>query len=261
MAPAVILPYSSARKDGRRDLRRPRLRAAALQPGFALDAPPAARPIADARLADRRHGHRQRDAGLLFRRRRLRDAQMRPPRMASGSSPRARRSSTSAASRLGPAPTAVAADEEMSRVVPVDRGAARPRRQPISIDTSKARVAAAALEAGASIVNDVWGFQRDPEMARVVADERRGGGADAQSRRASIPRWTSSPTSSRFLSRSIDIALAAGVAEERLMRRSGLRLRQDAGAKSSIDSPAAASWRRSAVRCCSAFRASRPSGS
>ena len=41
---------------------------------------------------------------------------------------------------------------------------------PFSIDTMKASVAAWALEAGASIVNDVWGLQRDPDMARVVAE-------------------------------------------------------------------------------------------
>jgi len=40
---------------------------------------------------------------------------------------------------------------------------------PVSIDTMKAQVAASALAAGASIVNDVWGLQRDPAMAGVVA--------------------------------------------------------------------------------------------
>ena len=40
---------------------------------------------------------------------------------------------------------------------------------PISIDTRKASVAAAALDAGAVIVNDVWGLRGDPDMAGVVA--------------------------------------------------------------------------------------------
>src|SRR5580692_11473402 len=40
---------------------------------------------------------------------------------------------------------------------------------PVSIDTLKAAVAAWALDQGAAIVNDVWGLQRDPDMARVVA--------------------------------------------------------------------------------------------
>ncbi|MGH2543040.1 MAG: dihydropteroate synthase, partial [Ardenticatenaceae bacterium] len=41
---------------------------------------------------------------------------------------------------------------------------------PVSIDTYKARVASRALEAGAAMINDVWGFRRDPDMARVAAD-------------------------------------------------------------------------------------------
>ena len=41
---------------------------------------------------------------------------------------------------------------------------------PVSIDTIKAKVAAWALEQGAAIINDVWGLQRDPDMARVAAE-------------------------------------------------------------------------------------------
>jgi dihydropteroate synthase len=63
----------------------------------------------------------------------------------------------------------VAADEEIRRVVPVidalvDRGAR------ISIDTTKAGVARRALEAGATVVNDVAAFRFDPEMAAVTAE-------------------------------------------------------------------------------------------
>lgn len=65
--------------------------------------------------------------------------------------------------------TPVDADEEMERlreVLPrvVTLGC------PVSIDTMKARVAGWALSHGASIVNDVWGLQRDPDMGRVVGD-------------------------------------------------------------------------------------------
>ncbi len=68
----------------------------------------------------------------------------------------------------------VAAAEELGRVLPVLEGLAavdwaRARPQ-ISIDTSKASVARAALAAGASLVNDVSAFRADPEMAGVVAD-------------------------------------------------------------------------------------------
>lgn len=70
--------------------------------------------------------------------------------------------------RPGYAP--VPAEEEMRRILPVV--AALRRAAPdafISVDTQKAAVAEAALEAGADILNDIWGLQGDPDMARVAA--------------------------------------------------------------------------------------------
>jgi dihydropteroate synthase len=59
---------------------------------------------------------------------------------------------------------------EIERVLPVIRElAGRLLTVPISIDTRKAAVAAAALDAGATIVNDVWGLRGDPGMAEVIA--------------------------------------------------------------------------------------------
>jgi len=63
----------------------------------------------------------------------------------------------------------VESKEELKRVVPVIQELKRFINKPISIDTYKASVAEAALEAGANIVNDVWGLQRDPEIASVIA--------------------------------------------------------------------------------------------
>jgi dihydropteroate synthase len=68
-----------------------------------------------------------------------------------------------------PGHTPIGAEEELARVIPVIEAIARATRAPISIDTYKARVAEAALNAGAHIVNDVWGFSREPEIARVAA--------------------------------------------------------------------------------------------
>ena len=68
--------------------------------------------------------------------------------------------------RPGHAPVPV--EEEIRRVVPFIQRARAESDALISIDTSKAAVADAALEAGADIVNDVWGAQRDPEMAAVI---------------------------------------------------------------------------------------------
>ena len=68
-----------------------------------------------------------------------------------------------------PQATPVSAAEEKSRVLPVVEALAKHSPLPISVDTYKASVAQAALEAGADMINDVWGLQFDPEMAAVVA--------------------------------------------------------------------------------------------
>jgi len=63
----------------------------------------------------------------------------------------------------------VPADEEIARVVPVIAGLIKRGISPVSVDTRKADVARAALDAGAAVVNDVSGLQYDPELAAVVA--------------------------------------------------------------------------------------------
>ena len=64
----------------------------------------------------------------------------------------------------------VSADEELTRVIPVITALASALRVPISVDTSKAEVAGQAVAAGASMINDVWGLRRDPEMAMVAVE-------------------------------------------------------------------------------------------
>ncbi len=63
----------------------------------------------------------------------------------------------------------VSLEEELERVIPVIEALAREVDIPLSVDTYKAEVARRALEAGAHMINDVWGFKRDPDMARVAA--------------------------------------------------------------------------------------------
>lgn len=63
----------------------------------------------------------------------------------------------------------VSAEEELARVLPVLSALKNELTKPISIDTYKAQVAKAAIENGASIINDVWGLQRDKQMADVAA--------------------------------------------------------------------------------------------
>jgi dihydropteroate synthase len=68
-----------------------------------------------------------------------------------------------------PGASPVEPDEEKRRVVPVIRALSQATSTPISVDTSHAEVAHAAIVAGASMINDVWGFRRDPEIAAVAA--------------------------------------------------------------------------------------------
>ncbi|MBG9795542.1 dihydropteroate synthase [Paenibacillus dendritiformis] len=64
----------------------------------------------------------------------------------------------------------VGQEEELERVIPVIEALRRELPQaPISVDTYKAEVARQALEAGAHIINDIWGCKKEPEMAHVAA--------------------------------------------------------------------------------------------
>lgn len=69
-----------------------------------------------------------------------------------------------------PGSTEVEISEEISRVVPVIKELSRVSDIPISLDTSKSQVGLKGLKAGANLINDVWGFQRDPDLAKVTAD-------------------------------------------------------------------------------------------
>jgi dihydropteroate synthase len=73
-----------------------------------------------------------------------------------------------------PYATPIDTDQELRRVMPVVQALAEQTDIPISIDTSKSRVAAEAVAAGAEIINDVTGLQGDPEMLRVAIDTAAG---------------------------------------------------------------------------------------
>lgn len=63
----------------------------------------------------------------------------------------------------------VGVDEEIERVVPIIKAIKSKFDIPVSIDTYKAKTAEAAINAGADLINDVWGFKKDLEMAKVAA--------------------------------------------------------------------------------------------
>jgi len=128
----------------------------------------------------------------------------------------------------------VSVEEELSRVVPVIEGLATavgpmaPHPQ-ISIDTSKAAVARAALGAGASLVNDVSAFRADPQMAGLVADS----GAECclmhmlgeprTMQRAGGPRYKDVIDDVKaFLVARMSFAVGEGVREDRIMLDPGI---------------------------------------
>jgi dihydropteroate synthase len=73
-----------------------------------------------------------------------------------------------------PGAQSVIADEEIRRVLPIIQALRRESQVLLSIDTSKAAVARAALDAGADIINDVTGLRGDPDMAALAASSKAG---------------------------------------------------------------------------------------
>ncbi len=116
--------------------------------------------------------------------------------------------------------------EELRRTIPVVGELAR-TGVPVSIDTMRAQVAAAALDAGAAMVNDVSGGLADPDMLTLVAERHvpfiamhwRGHSADMQSRAEYADAVADVR---RELSERVDAALSAGVAAELLVLDPGL---------------------------------------
>jgi dihydropteroate synthase len=114
----------------------------------------------------------------------------------------------------------VSADDELARLEPVLPAAVK-FGLPVSIDTVKARVAAWALDQGASIVNDVWGLQRDPGMAPLVA--ARGVPVIVMHNREAADESIDIVADVvAFFSRSLEIAAAAGIARDQIVLDPGI---------------------------------------
>jgi dihydropteroate synthase len=92
---------------------------------------------------------------------------------------------------------------------------------PVSIDTIKAEIAAWALDQGAAIVNDVWGLQRDPKMAPLVAE--RGVPVIVMHNRDEADAKIDIVTDvAAFFARSLEIAARAGIAREKIVLDPGI---------------------------------------
>lgn len=124
-----------------------------------------------------------------------------------------------------PGHTMVLAEEELARLLPALRAVRANTDALISVDTSKAAVAEAALSAGADLVNDIRGFVADPEMAAVVA----AAGVPAILMHDVPPEPGADLMSSivRELARRLDRAVAAGVPWEHLIIDPGFGFGKD----------------------------------
>ena len=121
-----------------------------------------------------------------------------------------------------PGHEAVTVEAEWARVAPVlEVLAGRPGLPPLSIDTTKAAVARRALAAGAAIVNDVWGFQRDPDLAAATAEA---GAACVlmHNRDRIVPEDDIVEVMLRFFEASLAIARRAGIAEDAIVLDPGI---------------------------------------
>lgn len=126
-----------------------------------------------------------------------------------------------------PGAAKISAKEEIKRVVPIIEAIAKKIKVPISIDTYKSEVAKAAIDAGASIVNDISGLRFDKKMPRLVARQKlpvvimhiKGTPKNMQvnpSYNALIPEIID------YLARSIEIALEAGVSNDKIIIDPGI---------------------------------------
>lgn len=106
----------------------------------------------------------------------------------------------------------VSTDEEIARIVPAIQAISEAVDLPISIDTYKAKTAEAAIKAGASIINDIWGAKFDPDMANVAA--RFGVPIILMHNREEANYTDLLPDMIADLEESIQIALDAGVKPE-----------------------------------------------
>lgn len=117
-------------------------------------------------------------------------------------------------------PVPVSADDEKTRLATV-LPAVVAIGVPVSIDTIKASIVAWALDQGAAIVNDVWGLQRDPDMAPLVA--KRGAPVIVMHNRESAdPGIDIVADVNNFFSRSLEIAASAGIPRERIVLDPGI---------------------------------------
>lgn len=124
-----------------------------------------------------------------------------------------------------PGYTATPVEEEIARVVPMIRAVREHTDIPISVDTYKAETARRALDAGADIINDVWGAKADPDMAGVAAEYR---APIILMHNRDNNQYTDIIEDMKLdLQVSINLVLSAGLAPERIILDPGIGFAKD----------------------------------
>ncbi|HUU62448.1 MAG TPA: dihydropteroate synthase [Dehalococcoidia bacterium] len=119
-----------------------------------------------------------------------------------------------------PQSSPVSAEEELARVIPVIEKLAGEVAVPISIDTYKPEVAMHALEAGARMINDIWGLRRNPYLAQLAAEWEVPLVIAANQRETTYDQIV--PEVIASLSQGIDLARDAGVVWENIIIDPGI---------------------------------------
>ena len=115
----------------------------------------------------------------------------------------------------------ITAQEEMNRLLPVLEKVLAAVEIPVSIDTYKSEVADRALQMGAHILNDIWGLQQDPDMAKVAA--KHGVPIIVMHNRNSLESARDIMSEmTDFFRRSVEIGITAGIAEDRFIIDPGI---------------------------------------
>ena len=116
--------------------------------------------------------------------------------------------------------TLISDEEEISRVVPMIEMVKKNFDVPVSIDTYKSRVAEAALDAGADLVNDIWGLKYDPHMSEVIA--KSGLACCLMHNRDNTEYRNFMEDMKQDLRETIALAKAAGIADDKIILDPGV---------------------------------------
>lgn len=126
-----------------------------------------------------------------------------------------------------PSNTMISDEEEIDRVLPVIERVKKEIDIPVSVDTYKSGVAAAALDAGADMINDIWGLKYDPHMAEVIA--KSGAACCLMHNRKEAVYDHFLDDCLQDLQESLDIASRAGIRRSRIILDPGIGFAKDLG--------------------------------